>query len=89
MYLLFVSCDRPPGRVLIDVTQIIEINDPYGPTLTGPTFNAIIVSEETQKVGRPKRGGSNSCVVANRELVRRGQRTSTRSGRPTVCSHWR
>ncbi|ELR12654.1 cytidylyltransferase [Acanthamoeba castellanii str. Neff] len=29
--------------------ETIEINDPYGPTLTGPTFNAIIVSEETQK----------------------------------------
>jgi hypothetical protein len=57
MPLLFVSCDRPPGRVLIDVTQTIEINDPYGPTLTGPTFNAIIVSEETQKVGQHKRGG--------------------------------
>jgi len=29
--------------------EIIEINDPYGPTLTGPSFNAIIVSEETRK----------------------------------------
>jgi phosphopantetheine adenylyltransferase len=55
MLLLFNSCDRP-GRVLIGVTQTIEINDPYGPTLTGPTFNAIIVSEETQKVGQQKRG---------------------------------
>lgn len=30
--------------------QALQINDPYGPTLTGPTFNAIIVSEETEKV---------------------------------------
>jgi phosphopantetheine adenylyltransferase len=53
-------------------TQLIEINDPYGPTLTGPTFNAIIASEETQKVHSPThthapRMGLIVAIVVRRE----------------------